>query len=162
MAKLVLLSGGADHPEQSRDKIATDTLVSFPDPTTHARWGLGTRLLILARTYVRVRSAARARRLGGRGSIRPGVDPARGRSGPGEVELPAYFFEFLTRFSNWSIQRHRERVIKAQAIILARSAAVLTATSNRWSLRLRDRSAACVDGVCHDSSILRSRWHIKK
>ena len=32
------------------------------------------------------------------------------------VELPAYFFEFLTRFSkhkpDWSIQRHRERVTK--------------------------------------------------
>ena len=65
-------------PEQSRDKIATDTLVSFPDPTTHARWGLGTRLLILARTYVRVRSAARAPARGA------GVDPAGGRSGPGE------------------------------------------------------------------------------
>ena len=33
-----------------------------------------------------------------------------------EVELPAYFFEFLTRFSkhkpDWSIQRHHERVTK--------------------------------------------------
>ena len=48
--------------------------------------------------------------------------------------------------------------MRDQAIILARMAAVLTARSNRWSLRLRDRNTVCVDGVCRDSSILCSRW----
>ena len=51
---------------------------------------------------------------------------------------------------SWLVNPTSSRA-RDQAIILARLAAVLTATRNWWSLRLRDRNAACVDGVCHDT-----------
>ena len=67
-----------------------------------------------------------------------------------EVKLPTYFFEFLTWFSklkpDWSIQQQQT---SDQAILIV---AILTTTSNRWSLSVGDEDDACIAGGCHSRS----------